>query len=88
MEEGKKRDHRKLGKELEIFTFDDEIDTYKIRKSTKDIYPMKLWIFKYHNWILINFYWFKPIKKPEDSLGNILKDNPDIFVSVFRVLVL
>ena len=25
LEEAKKRDHRKLGKELEIFTFDDEV---------------------------------------------------------------
>ena len=25
MEEAKKRDHRKIGKELEIFTFDDDV---------------------------------------------------------------
>ena len=25
MEEAKKRDHRKLGRELELFTFDDEV---------------------------------------------------------------
>ena len=37
--------------------------SYRLRSSVNDVYPMKLWLFKYNNWILINFYWFQPFKK-------------------------
>lgn len=37
--------------------------TYRFRYSITDVYPMKLWLLKYNNWIIINFYWFQPLKK-------------------------
>ena len=36
-----------------------------LREKTTDVYMMKLWILKFVNWIVINVYWFKPIKGPE-----------------------
>lgn len=36
--------------------------SYRLRVQTTDIYPMKLWILRYNNWILLNLYWFQPNK--------------------------
>ena len=36
-----------------------------LRAKTTDVYLMKLWILKFVNWIVINVYWFKPIKGKE-----------------------
>lgn len=36
--------------------------TYRLRIETIDLFPMKLWILKYNNWVIINFYWFQPNK--------------------------
>lgn len=36
--------------------------TYRLRLETIDLFPMKLWILKYNNWVVINFYWFQPNK--------------------------
>ena len=33
----------------------------KIRKKTKNLYFSKLWILKYQNWLIINFYCFQPL---------------------------
>ena len=40
-----------------------EFCEYRLKVETKDIYPMKVWVFKFNNWILINFYWYQPNKK-------------------------
>jgi len=36
---------------------------YLLRQTTDCIFPMRIWILKYSNWIVINLYWFKPFKK-------------------------
>jgi threonyl-tRNA synthetase len=38
LEEAKKRDHRKLGKELGIFTFDDEVKQFGLIEKNKTDY--------------------------------------------------
>ncbi len=38
-----------------------------LRVKTRDVYMMKLWILKFVNWIVINVYWFKPIKGQEST---------------------
>jgi len=35
---------------------------YRLRTKTTDLYPMKLWILKYNNWLILNLYWFQPNK--------------------------
>lgn len=37
--------------------------SYQLRQKTENVYPMKLWLLKYNNWIVINLYWFQPFKK-------------------------
>jgi len=37
--------------------------TYLLRQKTESIYPMKLWLLKYNNWLVINLYWFQPLKR-------------------------
>lgn len=41
--------------------------TYSLRQKTESIYPMKLWLLKYNNWIVINLYWFQPLKRKNSS---------------------
>ena len=40
-----------------------------LRIKTADVYMMKFWILKFVNWIVINVYWFKPVKG-QNSLTN------------------
>ena len=54
----------------------DSQDSYNLRIVTKDVFPMKIWIFKFQNWILLNFYWFQPLKKSNTKL---IKRQPKIF---------
>jgi hypothetical protein len=37
--------------------------SYTVRIKIKNIYIMKIWLLRYHNWIIINFYCFQPPKK-------------------------
>jgi len=39
--------------------------SYSLRHKTVDVYPMKLWLLKYNNWVVINLYWFQPFKKKQ-----------------------
>ena len=52
---------------------DGERSKYKVRNAIKDIFPMKIWIFKFSNWLIVNFYWFQPVKK---SARRITKKRP------------
>ena len=36
--------------------------SYLIRKVTPEYFPMKLWLFRYNNWVIISWHWFKPQK--------------------------
>ena len=47
-----------------------------LRTKTNDVYMMKLWILKFVNWIVINVYWFKPIKGKESPNRYQLKARP------------
>lgn len=39
----------------------NEQKSYKIRTKVKNLYFSKLWILRYQNWLIINFYCFQPI---------------------------
>ena len=43
-----------------------------LRNKTAEYFPIKLWIFKYNNWIIYLFNWFKPKK------GKKIKQNFNI----------
>jgi len=36
---------------------------YSLRQEADCVFPMKIWILKYSHWIVINQYWFQPLKK-------------------------
>lgn len=36
--------------------------SYRLRIKLKNIYITKTWIFRYQNWLIINFYAFQPLK--------------------------
>ena len=38
----------------------EEMVYYYLRIKQKDLYFMKLWIMKFANWVVINWYWFQP----------------------------
>lgn len=40
-----------------------EINYYKERIRIENVYQSKIWILKFQNWLIINFYCFNPIKK-------------------------
>jgi len=65
--------YRRYSKNL---TLDEKDNSYTLRLATKDIFPMKVWIFKFQNWILLNFYWFQPLKK---SVFKQIKKQPKTF---------
>ena len=37
--------------------------SYLIRNKTGEYFPMRTWLFKYLNWVILSVQWFKPIKK-------------------------
>ena len=39
----------------------NEYKAYKIRTKIKNIYFSKIWILRYQNWLIINFYCFQPL---------------------------
>ena len=65
--------YRRYSKNLALGEKDN---SYTLRLATKDIFPMKVWIFKFQNWILLNFYWFQPLKK---STFKQIKKQPKTF---------
>lgn len=40
-----------------------ELIRYSLRQEADCVFPMKLWILKYNNWVIINQYWFHPLKR-------------------------
>ena len=40
-----------------------EVMRYSLRNEADCLFPMKIWILRYGNWLIINQYWFHPLKK-------------------------
>jgi hypothetical protein len=36
--------------------------SFLLRNATAEYFPLKLWLFKFNNWIILNVTWFKPLK--------------------------
>jgi hypothetical protein len=53
--------------------------SYSLRHKTDSIYPMKLWLLKYNNWLVINLYWFQPFKKKHRKTQNDKLVMTDLF---------
>jgi len=35
---------------------------FLLRNNTPEYFPLKLWLFKFNNWVILNVTWFKPMK--------------------------
>ncbi len=53
--------------------------SYELRQKTESIYPMKVWLLRYNSWIIINLYWFQPLKKKNKNVRSKNKSSVDIF---------
>lgn len=65
----------------------------KLRKKLKNLYYSKIWILRYQNWLLINFYCFQPLitkkkkknkKKRELDLYTISNTNIKFLIRRFK----
>lgn len=45
--------------------------SYLIRYTTQEYFPLRLWMLKYNNWLVISMQWFKPDKTKKT--GKMLK---------------
>lgn len=61
--------------------FEDKVtsikNNYILRNTTAEYFTLKLWVFKYNNWIIYIINWFKPQKKtkPNKYLNNLNSSN-------------
>jgi len=73
----------KLPDYFRLFTFKNPTlgltSSYRLRVKTNDIYPMKIWLLKFDKWLLINFYWFQPLKKKFNKNNNKFQQTRDVF---------
>jgi len=60
----------------------NEYKTYKIRNKIKNLYYSKIWILRYQNWLIINFYSFQPLlKKTKQNLRFLKKKNLNFYLN-------
>ena len=36
--------------------------SFSLRLNSGEYFPLKLWILKYNNWLILSYLWFKPVK--------------------------
>lgn len=41
----------------------EDVNTIRLRFKVKHLYFSKIWILRFQNWVILNFYSFQPIKK-------------------------
>lgn len=51
---------------------------YNIRIKIKNIHITKLWLLRYQNWLVLNFYCFQLIKK-KNALKNLFKQSKSLY---------
>lgn len=66
--------------------------TYKLRIKLKNFYHSKIWILRYQNWLIINFYGFLPLtkrmlkkKKTNREALNFIVPHRDNYAYVIRM---
>jgi len=42
--------------------------SYFIRLTTPEYFPMRIWAFKYLNWVIFSVHWYKPLKYSKTKL--------------------
>jgi len=70
--------------------------SFLLRNTTAEYFPLKLWLFKFNNWVILNVTWFKPLKgknknKPfsgSASAANVLHKPRSSFYKSKRIKLL
>jgi hypothetical protein len=57
--------------------------SYFIRLTTPEYFTLKLYIFKYANWLLLSMQWFKPLKNAKTSSINRIKSLDSSFPIIY-----
>lgn len=52
----------------------EDVNTIRLRIKVKHLYFSKIWILRFQNWVILNFYSFQPIKKSLQGTFNHSKD--------------
>lgn len=55
------------------------VSTYRVRVGVSDVIPMKIWLLRYNKWLIINAYWFQPIKSKKGSVATFKKHPLDSY---------
>ena len=66
---------------------------FLLRNATPEYFPLKLWLFKYNNWVILNVTWFKPMKgkirnngsASSASAANVLHKPASLFFKTKRL---
>jgi hypothetical protein len=69
---------------------------FLLRNATPEYFPLKLWLFKYNNWVVLNVTWFKPMKGKNKnnvfygsaSAANVLHKTTSVFLKQHRLKLL
>jgi hypothetical protein len=59
--------------------------SFKLRLGSGEYFPLKLWIIKYSNWVIISYLWFKPVKNKILINNKVFNKNP-LILSKFNAL--
>ena len=57
----------------------NEYKSYKIRSKIKNLYFSKIWILRYQNWLIVNFYCFQPLTLKKNKIRFNIGYNHSIF---------
>jgi hypothetical protein len=59
--------------------------TYFLRKKTGEFFPLRLWLMRYSNWVIVMFSCFKPIKLKKLNKKKYLKQETHALNPYLRV---
>ena len=70
--------------------------SFLLRNTTAEYFPLKLWLFKFNNWVVLNVTWFKPMKgrnrskasKESASAANVLHKPNSLYFKNKRLKLL
>lgn len=57
-----------------------ETTRYQLRNEIDCVFPMRLWLLRYGNWLIINLYWFQPFKRKRKMRVGFDKTEGDDFI--------
>lgn len=66
----------------------NQYKTYKLRKYNKNIYNSRIWILKFQKWLIINYYYFQPLKQKLKKLKKPKKHKNNFSIQIEKKTIL